>query len=146
MTARPRTTLKMHGGMFLVSALFGVAQLWAQEAAPVPAPMPDSTVFGLTPGQWVLLIVNGGFGSVFLYHLLNAQKRTASLEDILRRYDETQKAHLEAFKDITANYRELNREAQNAMLLNVQVQTRLVEKLDRMERDYDKHGGQHERG
>lgn len=121
----------------VLSCAMGLTRvLWAQEAPPTV--LPDQTVFGLTPGQWILFMSNVGFAGVFLYFLLQSLKRQEGLDTIVKRYDETQKAHLEAFKDITANYRQLTTDMRDAMLLSVQVQTRLVEKLDQMERTHGK--------
>ena len=42
----------------------------------------------------------------------------------------------EQFLTLWQAYREVNRETQDTMLLNVRIQSRLVEKLERMERDH----------
>ena len=64
------------------------------------------------------------------------RKRATAAEDIVKRYEESAKSHLAAFTDITANYRQLTTDMKDTMLLNIQVQTRLVEKLDQLERNH----------
>jgi hypothetical protein len=86
--------------------------------------------------RWLNLAERVGFclvGFAILAYLLYRQDK---LEGVTKRYDEMQAAHLQAFKDINAVYRSLSDENQNVILLNTQIQTRLVEKLERMERDH----------
>lgn len=132
------TTVRRLLALLLAIAVSGVwaLRLWAQGLV---AP-PETVVFGLTPAQWVVFLSNVGFGGVFLYFLLTSLKRQQSLEEIVRRYDDTQQAHLQAFRDISEAYRELLGKAQDTMILGVQVQTRLVEKLERMERTREEGG------
>jgi hypothetical protein len=85
--------------------------------------------------RWLNLAERVGFclvGFAILAYLLYRQDK---LEGVTKRYDEMQAAHLQAFKDINAVYRNLSDENQKVILLNTQIQTRLVEKLERMERD-----------
>lgn len=126
----------VHAGVSMGAVMFATIQTWAQEqAGPSAVSGGGNEVFGLTPAQWLVFLSNVGFGGVFLYYLLQTLKRQASLEDITKRYDDTQQAHLQAFKDISAAYRELLSETTKSILLSVNVQAKLSEKVERMERD-----------
>lgn len=114
-------------------ALLATQPLWAQEAVASPG---DQSLFGLTFGQIMMLVTNLGMGGIVFVIWLNGLKRQTSMEHLIEKYDETQKAHLAAFRDIVENYRALARDTKDTTLLAVQVQTRLVERLEAAE----KHG------
>lgn len=111
-------------------SLLATQPVWSQEAA---APAGDSSLFGLTFGQLMMLVTNLGMGGIVFIVWLNGLKRQTSMEHLIEKYDETQKAHLAAFKDIVENYRVLSRDTKDTLLLAVQVQTRLVERLEHQE-------------
>jgi hypothetical protein len=111
-------------------AMHATQPIWAQEAA---APAGDQSLFGLTFGQVMMLVTNLGMGGIVFIIWLNGLKRQTSMEHLIEKYDETQQAHLAAFKDITENYRTLATDMKNTTLLAIQVQTRLVERLEHTE-------------
>jgi|CXWL01.1.fsa_nt_gi hypothetical protein len=108
----------------------------AQEAVSAAAP-PDGVV-GITFNQLMYLVTNAGLGGIVLVIWLFERKRSTSMEHLIEKYDATQRAHLDAFQAINGAYRELMRDTKDTMLLTVQVQTRLVEKLERMEGGHGK--------
>ncbi|WP_447978096.1 hypothetical protein [Candidatus Nitrospira bockiana] len=110
----------------------------AQELPP-PAPINgEPSIFGLTFAQLMTLISNLGLGGIVFVIWFHGFKRQTALEDLIKRYDDTQRAHLEAFRAINEAYRQLATDTKDTMILNIQVQTRLVEKLEAMERTHGK--------
>jgi hypothetical protein len=85
--------------------------------------------------RWGKLAERLGFCLVGFGILAYMMYRQSALEGITKRYDETQQAHLQAFKDINEAYRVMLKETKDTILLAVQVQTTLVAKLDSMERN-----------
>lgn len=104
----------------------------AQEAMP-PLPAHDSDI-----ERWGKLAERLGFCLVGFGILAYMMYRQSALEGITKRYDETQQAHLAAFRDINEAYRVMLRETKDTILLAVQVQSTLVAKLDAMERNHGK--------
>ena len=88
--------------------------------------------------HWGALVERLGFCLVGFGILAYMLYRQSALEGITKRYDETQQAHLQAFKDINAAYREMMRDTKDTILLAVNVQSTLVAKLDSMERNHGK--------
>lgn len=88
--------------------------------------------------QWAKLAERLGFCLVGFGILAYMMYRQSALEGITKKYDETQQAHLQAFKDINEAYRLLVKESKDTILLSVQVQTRLLEKVEAMERAHGK--------
>lgn len=107
--------------------------LWAQDPTPAAG---EQSIFGLTFAQLMALISNLGLGGIVFVIWLHGIKRQTSVEALLTRYEESQQGHLQAFKDINEAYRALATDMHNTMLLNIQIQTRLVEKLEAMERTH----------
>lgn len=106
-----------------------VVHVWAQEAAlPLPA---DSQI-----EHWGKLVERVGFCLVGFGLLAYMMYRQSALEGITKRYDETQQAHLQAFKDINEAYRVMLTETKDTILLSVQVQTTLVARVEAMERNH----------
>lgn len=103
-----------------------------QEGVP-GVPTPDSDI-----ERWGKLAERLGFCLVGFGILAYMMYRQSALENITKRYDETQQAHLTAFKDINEAYRTMLKETKDTILLAVQVQTTLVAKLDQMERNHGK--------
>ncbi len=125
--------------------LAGIALVaWAiafWHALPVLAQDPSASANGLPAlsfGQWMVVLSNFGIGGIVFIVWFFDMKRQTALEQLIERYDQAQAGHLQAFRDISAAYRELAAETNKATLLNVQIQTRLVEKLERMEREAEK--------
>ena len=88
--------------------------------------------------RWGALIERVGFCLVGFGILAYMMYRQSALEGITKRYDETQQAHLQAFRDINEAYRVMLKETKDTILLSVQVQTTLVARLDQMERTHGK--------
>lgn len=112
----------------------------AQSVPPAPHELPNGLT-DLTFGQVMVLLSNFGIGGLVFFIWLYDMKRQTGLEVLNERYNETSQHHLNAFRDINAAYRELASETNKAMILNVQIQSRLAEKLERMERDQDRERG-----
>lgn len=126
-------------------ALWGMAFAYgamalAQSVPPVPHDVP-SGLGDLTFGQVMVLISNFGIGGLVFLVWWYDQRRQTGLEQLNQRYDESSEQHLIAFRDINAAYRELANKTTETMLLTVQIQTRLTEKLERMERDQEREKG-----
>lgn len=105
----------------------------------VPAP----TFFD--PGLLEFVKVFGLGGMIFTIWLFD-YRRQRGLEEIIKQYDETQKAHLAAFKDINERNMGTFREAMVAMqkvaddsqstaILCAQVNTRVAERLDYLSKE-----------
>lgn len=122
-------------GAWLVTTGYGLTAL-AQSVA--PSPHEPATIGDLTFGQIMVLISNFGIGGLVFFVWLYDQRRQVGLEQLNTRYSDSAAAHLQAFRDINEAYRELAAETNKATLLNVQVQTRLAEKLEAMERAHGK--------
>ena len=105
-----------------------VVHAWAQEALPINA---DSEI-----ERWGKLAERLGFCLVGFGILAYMMYRQSTLEGITKRYDETQQAHLQAFKDINEAYRVMLKETKDTILLSVQVQTTLVARVEAMERNH----------
>ncbi len=112
----------------------------AQSVPPVPHDVP-SGIGDLTFAQVMVLLSNFGIGGLVFFIWLYDMKRQTGLEELNARYAEVSQQHLSAFRDINAAYRELASETNKTMLLTVQIQTRLTEKLERMERDQEREKG-----
>ena len=121
--------------------------LWLLAALVLPAlaadvhATPDTPLVDMTFGQLMTLVTNVGLGGLVFFVWFRAMKRETSMETLIGRYNESQAAHLAAFQDINKEHRAMMREVmeqhrrlaeetRDAVLLNVQVNTRLVEKLD----------------
>lgn len=103
--------------------------IWAQDV-PVLAQPGDQSLFGLTFAQVMMLVTNLGLGGIVFVVWFQGIKRQTSMEYLLDKYNETQQAHLAAFRDIVGNYQALAKDTKDTLLLAVQVQTRLVERLE----------------
>lgn len=112
----------------------------AQSVPPVPHDVP-SGITDLTFGQVMVVASNFGIGGLVFIIWIYDLKRQTGLEELNARYAEVSQQHLSAFRDINAAYRELASETNKTMLLTVQIQTRLTEKLERMERDQEREKG-----
>lgn len=123
-------------GCWIMAFGYGVSAL-AQVVPPLAHDQPTS-ISDLTFGQVMVLLSNFGIGGLVFFIWLYDMKRQTGLEQLNTRYSESSAAHLQAFKDINEAYRELASETNKATLLNVQVQTRLAEKLEAMERAHGK--------
>ena len=88
--------------------------------------------------HWGALVERVGFCLVGFGILAYMMYRQSALEGITKRYDETQQAHLQAFKDINEAYRAMMKDTKDTILLAVAVQSTLVAKLDSMERTHGK--------
>ena len=88
--------------------------------------------------RWGALVERLGFCLVGFGILAYMMYRQSALEGITKRYDETQQAHLHAFKDINEAYRAMMKDTKDTILLAVNVQSTLVAKLDQMERTHGK--------
>ena len=88
--------------------------------------------------RWGALVERLGFCLVGFGILAYMMYRQSALEGITKRYDETQRAHLQAFKDINEAYRAMMKDTKDTILLAVNVQSTLVAKLDTMERNHVK--------
>lgn len=75
-------------------------------------------------------------GLILMGYLIYRQKgledMTAKLEGVVDRYDETQQAHLAAFKDITANYRQLAEDNRDLAVSCAGLNTRVAEKVEQL--------------
>jgi len=105
-------------------------------AQPAPSLLPASPASEIE--RWADAVERIGFCLVGFGILAYMMYRQSALEHITKRYDETQQAHLQAFKDINEAYRVMVKETKDTIVLAVQVQTTLVAKLDSMERNYGK--------
>lgn len=105
----------------------------AQEVTPPFPSAPDSDI-----ERWGKLAERLGFCLVGFGILAYMMYRQSALENITKRYDETQQAHLTAFKEINEAYRLMLKETKDTILLAVQVQSTLVAKMDSMERNHGK--------
>lgn len=105
----------------------------AQDSAPLLPSTSESDI-----ERWGKLAERLGFCLVGFGILAYMMYRQSALENITKRYDETQQAHLQAFKDINEAYRVMLKETKDTILLAVQVQSTLVAKLDAMERNHGK--------
>ena len=87
-----------------------------------------------------------GLGGMIFTIWLFDYRRQRGLEDIIKQYDETQQAHLEAFKDINtrnmATFKEamiamqkVADDAQGTAVLCAQVNTRVAERLDYLSKE-----------
>lgn len=123
-------------GVWMVTTGYGVTAM-AQGVPSMPHDQPTS-ISDLTFGQVMVLLSNFGIGGLVFFIWLYDMKRQTGLEQLNLRYSDSAAAHLQAFKDINEAYRELAAETNKATLLNVQVQTRLAEKLEAMERAHGK--------
>ena len=133
------------GGMAIGLAAWGTAAAYgalalAQSVPPVPHDVP-SGIGDLTFAQVMVLLSNFGIGGLVFFIWLYDMKRQTGLEALNARYAEVSQQHLQAFQDINADYRELASDTNKTMLLTVQIQTRLTEKLERMERDQERERG-----
>lgn len=106
----------------------------AHAAMADPALLPPESEFE----RWGKLVERVGFCLVGFGILGYMLYRQSALENITKRYDDTQQAHLQAFKDINEAYRGMAREMKDTMLLAVQVQTTLVARVESMERHHGK--------
>lgn len=106
-----------------------VVHAWAQE--PTLQINTDSEI-----ERWGKLAERLGFCLVGFGILAYMMYRQSTLEGITKRYDETQQAHLQAFKDINEAYRVMLKETKDTILLSVQVQTTLVARVEAMERNH----------
>lgn len=122
-------------GVWIVSAAYGMTAL-AQSVQPLPHE--PTSIGDLTFGQVMVLVSNFGIGGLVFFIWIYDQRRQVGLEQLNTRYSDASAAHLQAFRDINEAYRELAAETNKATLLNVQVQTRLAEKLEAMERAHGK--------
>lgn len=125
---------------FGLAAALGCAMnvlLYAQEI-PAPLPVGVSAQDGLFDRETKWIAAQFGFAGLLLMVFYFVWKRLTPVEQLIASYQEAQAAHLAAFKDITENYRTLQTDTKDTMLLNIQVQTRLVEKLEAMERTHGK--------
>ena len=104
---------------------------WGQESSPI---MPSTSESDIE--RWGKLAERLGFCLVGFGILAYMMYRQSALEGITKRYDETQQAHLQAFKDINEAYRTMVKEMKDTMLLAVQVQTTLVTKMESMARNH----------
>jgi hypothetical protein len=107
-----------------------LVQAWAQ------APMPSGTISEIE--QWGTLVERLGFCLVGFGILAYMMYRQTALEGITEKYNATQQAHLQAFKDINEAYRQMVKETKDTILLSVQVQTTLLAKVEAMERNHGK--------
>lgn len=88
--------------------------------------------------RWGKLAERMGFCLVGFGILAYMMFRQSALEGITKRYDDTQQAHLQAFKEINEAYRVVLKETKDTILLGVQVQTTLVARVEAMERNHGK--------
>ncbi|BFU90143.1 MAG: hypothetical protein NTAFB01_13300 [Nitrospira sp.] len=88
--------------------------------------------------QWGKIIERLGFCLVGFGILAYMMYRQSALEGITKQYDETQQAHLQAFKDINEAYRVMIKETKDTILLSVQVQSTLLAKVEAMEARHGK--------
>ncbi len=111
----------------------------AQEAAP-PAPVIVREQPMFDGGVLDFVKVFGLGGMIFVIWLFD-YRRQRSLESIIEKYDETQRAHLAAIKDINdrniGTFREsmsamqkVAEDAQSTAILCAQVNTKVAERLD----------------
>lgn len=114
--------------------LAGLAvQVWAQESVALLPATPESDI-----ERWGKLAERLGFCLVGFGILAYMMYRQSALEGITKRYDDTQQAHLQAFKEINEAYRVMLKDTKDTILLAVQVQSTLIAKLDAMERTHGK--------
>lgn len=106
-----------------------VAQAWAHGGT--PAPLDEFE-------EWSKVVERLGFCLVGFGMLAYMMYRQSALEGITKRYDETQQAHLLAFKEINEAYRQMLKETKDTILLSVQVQSTLLAKVEAMERHHGK--------
>ena len=127
--------------------------LWVMLAAQSPSRAQETTVPHVMqpapsffdPGLLEFVKVFGLGGMIFTIWLFD-YRRQRGLEEIIQKYDETQKAHLAAFKDINDRNMGTFREAMNAMqknaedaqstaILCAQVNTKVAERLDYLSKE-----------
>lgn len=109
--------------VWLISA--GLTPIQAQEATPsMPAPVQVS--------ERPLIDVNAkdlkdlGLGIMIFVIWLFDYRRQRSLESIIEKYDETQKAHLREFTASTQQYAKLNEECRDTMLLTMEANSKVA--------------------
>ncbi len=127
------TGQRLISGIVLALALSGLAITALAQAQPVPVDPGAASSF---MEKVLFKALDLGAVGVILVIWYFERKRATSAESIVQRYEESAKTHLEAFKEIAANYRQLATDQKDTMLLSIQVQTRLVEKLESMERNH----------
>lgn len=88
--------------------------------------------------RWSMMVERLGFCLVGFGILAYMMYRQSALEGITKRYDDTQQAHLLAFREINETCRTMMRDTKDTILLAVQVQSTMVAKLDSMEKKYGK--------
>lgn len=127
--------------------------LWVMLAAHSPSRAQETTVPHVMqpapsffdPGLLEFVKVFGLGGMIFTIWLFD-YRRQRGLEEIIQKYDETQKAHLAAFKDINDRNMGTFREAMSAMqknaedaqstaILCAQVNTKVAERLDYLSKE-----------
>ena len=127
--------------------------LWVMLAAQSPSRAQETTVPHVMqpapsffdPGLLEFVKVFGLGGMIFTIWLFD-YRRQRGLEEIIQKYDETQKAHLAAFKDINDRNMGTFREAMSAMqknaedaqstaILCAQVNTKVAERLDYLSKE-----------
>lgn len=107
-----------------------IVQAWAHE--------PSQSVPIGEVEQWSKIVERLGFCLVGFGILSYMMYRQSALEGITKKYDETQQAHLQAFKDINEAYRVMLKETKDTILLSVQVQSTLLAKVEAMEESHGK--------
>ena len=123
-------------------ALVAQAPSAAQEAAPPAAPTIVHERPLIDPGMLDFIKVFGLGGMVFVIWLFD-YRRQRGLEDIIKQYDQTQQAHLAAFKDINERnmgafkeamiaMRKVAEDAQSTAVLCAQVNTTVGAKLEQL--------------
>lgn len=115
----------------------------AQTPAPEPIVVHAQPMFD--PGLMDFAKVFGLGGMIFIIWLFD-YRRQRSLESIIKQYDDTQQAHLAAFKDINdrniATFKEamgamqrVAEDAQSTAILCAQVNTKVAERLDYLSKE-----------
>lgn len=95
------------------------------------------------------VITNFGLGGLVFVIWYWGLRRQTSLEHLIEKYETDGTNHAEAFRQINVRntetfreifeaYRTMNDETHRTILLSIQIQTRLVEKLERMEATHGK--------
>lgn len=124
--------------------------VWAwQTPAPAQTPTPEPIVVHtqpmFDPGLMDFAKVFGLGGMIFIIWLFD-YRRQRSLESIVKQYDDTQQAHLAAFRDINerniATFKEamsamqrVAEDAQSTAILCAQVNTKVAERLDYLSKE-----------
>ncbi len=127
----------------LLWTLIAIQSPISAQVGGVPPPAPPASFFD--PGLLEFVKVFGLGGMIFTIWLFD-YRRARGLEEIIKLYDETQKSHLAAFKDINERNMSTFREAmsglqkvaddsQSTAILCAQVNTKVAERLDYLSKE-----------